>query len=389
MLTAVGVTEIRPQRIADALEIDLNLARKLTGVVQTSDRFAAGRDLPGLSGMKILGRAASSMGVSDDIVGRLERATTAYHELTRVYAGDRASLDSMLGHLATSGTERNDLAVRRQSFRSNSSIFGVQTRIQTDTMIVMPSMVMGDAADVALVRGFSDFQRLANGRNWIISRSNLVTRDPNRAFESHREALDPESRDEHKVPLLTEFCDLPLPCCRRVVLPSGAVQDVLTGAEVGLRGRTTLFTSEVVRPAFIWPDQQRHDYRVAPRCHTPAEIMLVDVLAHPETPLAAEPDFFITSEIDGSDSNYMSSDDLMRLPVCESLEQREASADALMFPDFPRYADAVLRATEFVGLDINELVMRRLVVRYPPMPSMMFLHWVYDPSSSTKLGQTP
>lgn len=376
LLSELGISEVRPQRIADGLSIDLNLARKLHTVVQTSDRFASARGIPGRGGLRIIIQAARSRGVSETTIRRLESALDAYHRLLTVHAGDRASLDSMLGHLASEGTERTDLNTRRQAFRANASIFGVQARLQTDTVIVYPGTKVANSMDVMLLRGFADFQRLANGRQWVIGRSLRTSlREPSNT-DCKRRPIGSDAFTNDQVPIIKEFSDVQSGSLQRYTLDSGMILDKLVDGQVGRRGIRTFFMGEVLEPFGIYNPLQRNTFRLGARCYTPCELMLFDVLVHPDSLLKVQPEYFISSEIDGSDPHFIRSDELMKLPVCESLEHRSVAGDGLLLPELAQYQTFVHACAEKEGLDLSEYFVWRVLLKYAPTPSLVFMEWI-------------
>ncbi|MEM9084010.1 MAG: hypothetical protein AAGB34_10480 [Planctomycetota bacterium] len=282
----------------------------------------------------------------------------------------------MLGHLASEGTERTDLNTRRQAFRSNASIFGVQTRLQIDTVIVYPGTKTANSMDVMILRGFADFQRLANGRQWVIGRSLRTSlREPSNA-DCKRRPIGASSFDDDQVPLIKEFSNIRADSLQRHTLASGMILDKLIDGQVGRRGIKTFFTGEVLEPFGMYNPLEKNTFRLAARCYTPCELLLFDVLVHPDSLLTGRPDYFISSEIDGSDPNLIRSSELMKLPACESLEHRSVAGDGLLLPELAQYQALVHSCAEKEGLDLSEYFVWRVLMKYAPTPSLAFMEWV-------------
>ncbi|MEM1166496.1 MAG: hypothetical protein AAGI30_09435 [Planctomycetota bacterium] len=380
VIRELSITDLKPQRVADVLEVDLNLARKLVAVVDDPDRFAGVRELPGRGGMRIILDSARKKGVSDSAIGRVESSLEMHQQLTRVHAGDRAVLDSMLGHLAEHGSTRADLAVRRNAFRANASTFGVQARLQILNTILLPGNETGGFPLLSAVRGFADFQRLSRGRTWIVGRSRIGSNDDLLKIGVERYPMDPDVAPDD-VPLLRSHCSPNLPALKRRTIPDGHVVDELVDGEIGKRGVCTFFTGEFMRT--MGSVRRPHGYvaRFSPRCYTPCELLVFDVLVHPDLPMVEPPQYYITSDIDGSNTSILRSTEMMRLPVCEAPEQRIGGRDGLLLAELPTYHEMILDVASRMDVDISDFVLWRLKLRYPPIPSEAIMEWGFSTKS--------
>lgn len=369
----------KAQAIADAFDIDLTLAWKLTNVVQTPDPFAAAQSLPGASGVEIFVRAAQRRGISETRASELREALRGFEGLIEVHAGDRASMDSMLGHLARRGTERSDLLSRRSAFKANAAILGVRCRAQTVTYVCSPSGA--GAGSVALISGLIELDRLRPEMAWLVGRSRYLDnarpgQDPGRI------ALDPTEAARHDgVPMLPVGRRGTLPRFRRSRWPDGVYADHLLPGAVGKTASVTFYRGESMpwTPVFDEPGGTSV-LRLALSCHTPCELGVLDVLLHRAYEPVGEASVLLASELGGVSIQSTPEDELVKLPLLAEAESLDAGLDSLELPEDTGYGNVLRWSFDRLGVRPEDMRAMRLRVKYPPIPCSAILEWRLRPA---------
>lgn len=376
VVASVPDTSTRAVDLAAALDIDTKLAWRIGRVVHDADVFNAARFVPGANGFKIVLRAAQRRGASKGAIASAEAAFGSFSELVHTHAGNRRAFDMMLAAHARADRTRVDIEHRRQMFEGSSYVWGVQARVLLRLDILAPS---ADPLmfDLASVRSFVDLRRLRRDVPWRIARGYSVDDTDVTRVEFHREPLDvyeDAGAGLEGLPLLRAFCSRPLPVCRRVDGPRGAVEYELVEGAVGNTGILTCATGELIRelePRFRTTGY--HEIAQAFQLRTPSEVVVFDVLIHRELfgrPI--EPRLFVCSDLfsERIAPRYRDAD---FLPVQEEVRYLGMGPDVLALPDVPRHVELARFALERCGFDGAQFDAYRVQMKYPPIPATMVI----------------
>lgn len=283
LLAGAGVGGARPTEVGRQLGLDKTLAWKVSRFVGSSDPSKAVRHMPGAGGVEIVVKAASSVGVNDEILSRAREADRSLRSFVEQHAGDRRSFEAMLA--GGGRDERVELEERRSYYRAGSAIWGVRARLQFLMLALMPSSTRPGYLDAVQISGLVDFERLRRDVPWILRRLRAHSDSGAEVFRVVREPLEPARRasssGQARPPLFEKYCSSPMPELRQFETESGWVCDELAPGLVGREGAATVVLGE----RYLGPlplersaDNTAGSYVLTVR--TPVECVLFDVLLH-------------------------------------------------------------------------------------------------------------
>jgi hypothetical protein len=362
LATVPGLPE-RPYPMGRFLGIDKNLAWRVVQLVQTSDPAEAVRRMPGQAGFGRLLEALETRAVPSQRLADVRQALGSFERMVALHAGNRASLESMLGSLAPEQLDAGQLqASRKLAFRGNAATLGVQVRTHFALHLVAPGEQDATQIDVATVGGLIGFRRLRPDIAWPLMRT--------RAFPEesgfHVRALSGKKGP----PLLEPFCthagvDLVGEQDERDMtwsVPAGPVgqtaeSDWVFGLE--LRGLGSVYADEDEQDGLV-----EFQYRIS----TPAEIGVYDLLVHRDLPFEGPPQ----SEVFGLMNDTPSFPFLQHakhvIPTAARLEDLGTPA-MVATKDIPRYREMVDVACEEMGWSPEAFRGYRLTLSHPPIPA--------------------
>jgi hypothetical protein len=366
-----GVT--RAVQLAEKLKLDRSLAWKVWRTAYGPDALPSAKHIPGEAGVAMFLSAAERAGATAASIAKARRAFAAFREFASEQAPDRASADILLGSLSMEGRRRMELALRRDGFRANSHVLGVhtQTLFQMD---IVTDPKPGTMPDIVRLRAHQGLRRLREGASWVVSRSTLLqSKGPAQHYA--RLPLCDESgvgAKELGVPLLPQFCSTPVPPVSREWLSNGAVVDEVGPGPIGEAASMDIVTGE--RVTNIPYDMVTRD-AVTMHVRTPSEALCFDIVlparlaALGETRLDAytliNGDFPFTEEAKKRDV----------IPMDEPLRALGVAAHAPPPAEVSRHAEMLGWLADRVGIDLEKFVLFRVVVKHPPIPICLAVHY--------------
>lgn len=165
VLRSAGIDPRSGGAIASSLSINRQLSWQLATIASEASCADGLHVLPGTRGLQLFANAAArSLGEHPS----LDQFAAALQTLERAvahHAGDRASLGLLTAAWAPSSIEARTDALRRDGFRAQCALLGVQAATQIRGVIYAPSRV-GDAGAVAMAtyQCFHDLMRLRADR---------------------------------------------------------------------------------------------------------------------------------------------------------------------------------------------------------------------------------
>ena len=357
-----------------ALRIDRTLSWKIFKIANAIDPVAAGTHVPSRGNLRSFLRAASEQGVPESLIEAASDAADEFEKMVASHAGDRPTFDSMISALGSDETaEQLNLVHRRQAFRAQRHILGVQAETQLKLVAIQPS---DDPAllDGIRVEGFVGLRQLRDNAPLIISYSG-ARNDDGSVVEIKREPLEPVS-EPHGVALLRDFCSKPLPELRAVEVQAGFVNGEIVTRDVGNRAAVTCMEGHLARGPL-----QRYSVEGDRICgnvltvRTPVEVAILDLLVHEDTYGPIEPSVFVHAEHTGE----MLWDGLIhkrhRLPIHHSVVSLGKGPSALHTPDVPRYAEMARHVFKRAGWEAERFDVYRCRIEYPVMPSSVVVQF--------------
>ncbi len=361
--------------LSKSLGIDMKLSWSLFQIVGATDLLAAGQYVPGLGATRKLLRAAARHGLPPQVIENVSSAVEEFDRLVRVHAGDRPTFDLMISGRASNGLDKIGVTHRRDAFRANSHIWGVQAKTKLLAHFLQPGTESG-MADGATVRGLIGFRRIRPNVPWVIARARcidddgVVRRMPVRA--PLEVPADAATGGATAAPFLTEFCTKPLPVCRSFATSDGFAEHELVEGPVGSTGAITCVMGDVVRNAASYCRDEhnyRNDYSAFVR--EPCEVLINDLFVHEEMFGPLTPEVILYGDLGGGPEYPAGGREPPRLPVEESVDYLGKGPSVVATPDVPRYAKLAGYVFERLGWEGARFDVYRVRMPYPVLPAII------------------
>jgi hypothetical protein len=378
----------RAVHVSTRLGLDRSLGWKVWQVGRGSAGYPSPAHIPGAQGYEHFLRAARAAGVAEETVVAARRAFAAFERLTASHAGNRASVDLMLGRLTDEGRTRLEVSLRRDGFRANAYLLGVQAAAlyQVDALV--------DAGprfhpEVWRIRGHFGLRRTGASGAWLISRStrvdadgptNMLQRDPlgsppTPAPSALGDAPGAAAREaitsERSPILLPQFCSSPEPVVIRRTIPPATVEDELRLGHVGQLGEVDVVTGERVHSM---PPPQSSRSAVTMSVLTPGERLCYDVVVHRDLFAGSRLTDWLRLRVHTTvqtDLPYLRGDDFATIPVPEQFEDLGAALDAPEAAEIPRQGVMLRWLLAQLPGGPGAYRLARVRLRYPPVPSVL------------------
>ncbi|MFQ5424215.1 MAG: hypothetical protein ACE5F9_09580 [Phycisphaerae bacterium] len=377
LLACVGADPTRPQEVARQLNVNKNLTWKVSRVIRAADPAAAVPHIPGKAGMTILLDSFKRAGASIEAIKAVRLAMAEFEEMRAIHAGDRESLDMMLGNLArNSNTQQQNEALRKLAFRGNSAIWGVQARVQLCVNVIAPNPETQDWVDLTWLSGLVDYRRLRRDVVWAMASSRKVQDDGTPLELGRIEAVDPEFEGDGKVPLVGELCSRPLPELRTVTGSDGMIRYELLEGPVGNTAAASCVIGIFGR-AFVRRTRATNDTigEHAARIYTPVECLIHDFFVHKDLRYALSPEAFLYSQLPGGPVFPASGRDQGMLPMHERLQRLGGCPPDFVTPELPQYSQQLEAVFRRLKWDPDDFHGFRFKMQYPPIPAIAVLRY--------------
>lgn len=374
LLTGVGADPGVPQAVARRFGVNKNLAWKICKIVNTPDPYQAVQHLPGASGCDILLKALRKGGAEAASIDAVRAALEEFEGMVELHAGDRATLERMLGSMRPERVDPLVLeASRKAAFQGNSAVFGVQARVRSGAHLIAPSREFPGRLDVGILGGLVDFRRLRPTATWPLTQEQHAVDDPE-GGPRRVEPIDPDVRPGEP-PFVREFCTQPLPDVRSVPASDGTIFELREGP-VGNTAALTCAFGWILRgfgSTHATDEDQRGEYFL--RLNTPAERAHFDLLVHRDLPFEGAPEFDLYSLMQGRVEIPLTTHTRFLLPHVVTVESLGASPPVLASPHAPRQTELLGVAAARLGCDLAEFRGYRLSLTYPPIPTLAIFHY--------------
>lgn len=355
------------QRIAG---IDMNLSWRLFKVAHASSPLAAAPHVPGAAYIRNFLKAASRVGVRNELLKAIESAVVEFDRLVRIHAGDRNTFNSMLSALlGNDDAGQFNLQQRRAAFRANRHLFG----LQATTQLRCGFMEVGDdpsRVSLALLDGYVNLRQLRRNVPLTISRA-MITDDADTPFAVPARSISPQDNGEIGLALIPQFCSQPPPQLRRVRSTGGYLTGELTNPDVGNKGAITCVTgwwAQDVVPRYRSPDDLHAS--VMSMVRVPSESLLFCLLVREDLWANLEPKSTVYSdhraELPYPHAEYVMDD--LTSPE-EHVTYVGQGAASLSTPDVPSFAEMVQHVFDRLNWDGEKFKAYRCRIAYPMMPS--------------------
>lgn len=359
----------RATELERALGIRTTLAWQVFRVATAENPLEAGSHVPGSAAVRQMTTAARDAGVDEQVLQEVEVAMQAFEQLVQRHAGDRGMFTSMIGSLAGEASDQSSSSARRQAFRANSQLWGVQVKAQLWSMLWHPGkgpLYIHNAS----IRGLRDVRWLRRGPRFAVS-----TRRAKDEGGTIREpvALDGGENDTFSGPtLLTEYCSKPCAKLINRVDEDGFVRSYLAEAPLGKAGSQTLFLADVVRDYNLERDKESGYLTSAVTVTKPSEVLVIDSLVHRAALQEARPSVSVQGSLQRlgtTDHHFFLPEDT--LPVGTEVQSLGSGRAALATSHIPRYGAMVDSVCQQIGWTLDDFDVYRCVIEYPILGSLV------------------
>lgn len=380
-----GVIGRLPERIRRAVdvarqfEVDGNLAAGVFRVLTVEDVLVMATAIPGSPSMRRLLESMRRMGLAEELVGELERASERFEAIVKRHAGNRAEFGSMISALVAGkgGEERPAFGIgvaeaaeainlrhRKMMFGGMSHFAGVQLGVKVGTII---SKGIADGRVERLhLRHNVGWRRLRQDCRLVVD----LLRPSEKKTEEMR-PLDAAAAAEYGASLLPEFSTKPLPTLNTRVVDHAKISE-LTGSTVGRTGAVDLAFGDLIAPMELKRDEQGRFRQMASVIFsTPTELCVNDYIVHRPTfgelreqrcEAWLSPQALYQPELKGV---------LPRLEMGLRVVQVSQGIERAKIEGVERYEEMLAFAMESQGWDPREFDVYRVRIEYPLVNSYL------------------
>lgn len=356
----------RAQDITDRFGVYRKLGWQIWNVVYAEDAVAAIKHLPNPRTLKVWNDAARKLGVTDQMLTRLDESIEEFNKRLEAHAPDRELLDMLVESRPESRDEATDARWRKQAFAGNAYTWGVRAKCMFAAAVLFPSLDRKDYFDIVRTQALYGLIRTRPGIRWPFAQL-LIRNKDGEPFSFQREPLSPTSVVlETGVPLLEEFCSSPLPqVARKPGATPQMVEDELLPGAIGLAGAADIVTGEHLRAvAPAWADKPGETAMFGTGVRTPCELLVSDQLVHRSLYPNVRRELCVFGEL----MTQFSRDERDRLPMLEKVQHLGRASDGVQTADVPRYSDLLDLMIRASGCSADDFDVYRVRMRYPPLP---------------------
>ncbi len=380
VFAALGTTIVRPRDLRNALDLHQTLAWKILRIVQTADPLGDIQYIPGSVGIETFLTAAEEKGVPQEALAEVRAAFSRFRSLIDSRAGDRASLELMLGGLREEehGGSGDWRSLRRAGFRCASSTWGVQIRTRLLCEILAPSQSDPDLMDMVLMPASLGMRRIKPGAIFPLHPASpivVVDNDGEKRNTPQTAVLDPESIPVG-MPLLPRFCSKPFPEVRIGHRPDGSREYQLGEVPVGGRNGIDMFFGMVHRAvASRYRDEHNAYSNTAATIRIPIETAVVDVWVHDDLLPKRRPRALLYGELSRVPWHDQQPDSAERLSMSETVETMGRGLANAPLLEAPQYREAVEFAFSRLGWNPEKFTLYRLRVEFPVIATALVVQF--------------
>ena len=355
----------RPQEWARHLGIKKDLSHRVVRASASHDPISVVHLMPGPAPLREFLAAAAGL-IGPDVLRRAEAAVREFERLIQDRAGDRTSLDAIIGGWMPEAREKFETFNKQAVFRGMSQLKGALADVAVNTAILYPS-ADGSAIDGVWLVGFIGLRRIRPGASvhFLSGRFGPGTESLTLAG-GRAEGLDGL--------LLEKFCTSPLPLLH--AQQHGMVMHYsLADAAVGPGSAVNLLLAELTpRCMKRYRDGTRHRYGPSAEVSTPSRMLLLDVLLHKDVYPGSVPEaIVIDTAVNGVARLNDQSRLIDRLDLVQDVRFLEEGLEGLRVLAVPNYVEMVHHVMERLGWPMDEFRGFRCKAQYPVYGSQTFL----------------
>ena len=268
------------QWIAETLQINKVASHRLVAALRGKDPLATVHLIPGPDPLRRLVKVACEKGAPTDIARQADQAIGAFEQLIANEAGDRGSLDAIIGDMLPEVRARHEATAKQTIYRGMRQVCGVSAEVKFEAFLSHPT---ADPArlDHVSVHGYLRVCRIRPSAQLKVA-SLQSTPSPGQPALC---TLDGEAIGDGHGFSLEQFCTSPP--ARLHAHRAGQDVDYTIGWDdtVGLTSARDVVLAEVRRSAgwcYRRPDVPRKKTGDVVEIDVPARTLICDLLLHEE-----------------------------------------------------------------------------------------------------------
>ena len=357
-----------PRVLQQQLKVPYATCWRVFRIVRATDVTTEAQHAPLPGGLKSLLASARGHGATEQTAVAVTTAAQQFRTFIRRHAEDRTAFESMVA--TDTGGGRSETVIlqrRRAAYRATSQLWGVQTDLQLNTLVVGPPDRDGPPDRYPTLR-----LRLQRGVRRLQSDAQVTllgyhTRPAGDADEPSPTPLDPRAAARYGMPILPAFSSDPLPAIEPVTMASGWCLYNMVGGDVGLRSNIEFASGE---HAFEVPAEIDADGRPLymlnfTTTRKPIALLVMDLLLHRLSWRGATPQSLVYHHQEG-DFTQATAERSQRFPGDERVAFAGA-ADLLHLIEAPRYGEMLRYAAAQRQWNLADFDAYRLLIPYPLM----------------------
>lgn len=377
---AVGADSTRPQDVSRQYKLNKNLTWKVSKIIGTDDAFEAVRLIPGTGGLDILLQAMERAGAPKQSIGRVREAMSEFESMIETHMGDRSHLELVLDSM---GVGRPMEQSRKNSFRGNSGIWGVQGATRFTAHFVAPNAERAGMLDLGLIGGITRMQRLRSIDRWPLFQLRNYN-DDGTSFNllDRCIAIEPyESSNERKPYLMRSFCSADMPEMHTRQTGDTTVYEIGDGPIGRLGEFSCCFGFAELGAVSRYADASNKVGEFVSSISLPVELLHFDLFIHRDISEAMQVETLMMGSLGGAIDGVGA----LPLPMPERFHDLGINA-MIDTPMIERYGDAVDLVFDRMGHDRSDFVCKRLTVEYPPFSSRVIVRYQLPEVPSSSIG---
>ena len=147
-----------PSRLDDATGIGKDVAYRILKAVRSEDPITTVHLLPGPAPLRRLLKAAAKHSVSPSMIDEARQAVDDFERFILSEAGDRGTLDLIIGGWLPEARQKGELLAKQAVFRGMSHVRGLSAEVLYKATILHPSHD-DEHVDGATIQGLKGFRR--------------------------------------------------------------------------------------------------------------------------------------------------------------------------------------------------------------------------------------
>ena len=355
-----------PADISEIMELDINIAWKVSNLANSKDLFSIGKFFPGGKAINVFCKQATLLKCNKKSIASLKKASAHLEKLIKETASTVEETELLLSTLSPEeGSEDNALS-RKKAFEGNINTFGVQTDVQLSSIILMPAESGKNMMDLCRVKGHIGLSLSRPDVSWRISSTNIM--DSEGKIVPNVGRLPLFSQTQGEPPLIKEFCSENLPRFGTGTTRSGRINYYLDADKSEIADPFNLFTAEVLRDTGRMYRQCPDDGAALNNAsRIPTRFIVLEVyipLQFGSLPMEVE----MWSRLFGSDDmTEMIPGDL--LPIDEQPATYSLERGFIPVPEIPEYSKLMKACFLKLGVNPEDFRLVRLTMDFPPVPT--------------------